>query len=143
MSNQEKILFLKRYVWLDREINRKMAEIEQWRSRLGKVTAVPSSQPGGGGSIYKSSDTTLINKIVDMEQEINREIDKVVDVRREIGLVINSVENSQEKLLLQYRYLDGRTFEWIAVEMHYHWQWIHRLHKRALSNLEIKACRSV
>ncbi|MCK9328178.1 MAG: hypothetical protein M0P69_21960 [Bacteroidales bacterium] len=86
---------------------------------------------------------TLIDKIVDMEQEINREIDRLIDIRREIGLVISAAKNHQEKLLLEYRYLDGKTFEWIAAEMHYHWQWIHRLHKRALSNLEIKVCREV
>jgi len=36
---------------------------------------------------------------------------------------------------LQYRYLDGKTFEWIAAEMNYSWRQIHRLHSQALTNL--------
>ena len=117
-----------------------MDEVARWRSKLEKVTAVYSSEPKGGGSIYgKTAD--IMAKIVDLEQEINREIDELVELKTNIESTITSVENPQERLLLKYRYLDGKTFEWIAAEMHYHWQWIHRLHKRALTKLEIKVCR--
>ena len=143
MSNQEKIVFLKRYTYLQREIDRKLDEIECWRSRIGKITACYSSQPAGGGSIYKGGDYDLINKIVDLQDEIYHDIVRLETLSYEIRQVIESVQDDRERQLLQYRYLDGKTFEWIATEMHYHWQWIHRLHKRALRNLEIKVCREV
>jgi len=137
MTNREKIVFLKRFVILDREIDRKVEEVIKWRSRLGKVTAVYSSQPKGGGSIHKGSETDIINRIVDLEQEIKRDIDRLIDARQEISQLIETVTNDKEKLLLQYRYLDGHTWEKIAVMMNYAWAQTHRIHSNALYNLKL------
>ena len=138
VSNKDKIKYLKRYKWLDRRINSKFNELEIWRSRLGKLTPTFSNMPGGGGSVYKSKDLDLIDKIVDIEAEIDREIDELVDLKEEIEAAISSLKDEKEKTLMEYRYLSGMTFEWIASEMHYSWRWIHKLHKQALANMEIK-----
>lgn len=135
ISNREKIIYLKQYVILDRKIDRMLAEAERIRSRLGKLTPTLSDMPGGGGSIYKSADIALIDKIVDLEAEINRRIDRVIDLKREIEQLIDSIDDEREKLLMSYRYLDGMTFEWIASEMHYHWRSVHKIHVRALSKI--------
>lgn len=142
MSNQEKIVFLKRYTYLQREIDRKLDEIECWRNRIGKITACYSSQPaGGGGTIYKSGDHDIINAIVDLQAEIYQDIVRLEIISNEIRQVIESVEDDRERQLLQYRYVDGKSFEWIAGEMYYSWRHIHRLHSNALSNVVIQ-CHS-
>ena len=135
-SNQGKIKYLKRYVLLDKEIDRKLEEVSRLRSKLTKITTVPSPQPKGGGSIYGKTEE-IIAKIVDLEREIDADIDRLVAIRDGIKTIIEAVEDDRERLLLQYRYLDGRTFEEIAVQMHYSWRQIHRLHSRALSNLKM------
>jgi DNA-directed RNA polymerase specialized sigma subunit len=135
--NQDKIKYLKRFVSLDKEITRKLDEVYFWRSKLGKVTAVYTSEPKGGGSIY-SKEESIIAKIVDLEQEVNDCIDRLVDIRREIGMLIDAVEDDRERLLLQYRYIDGKTFEEIAVVMHYTWRWVHKLHSQALNSINLK-----
>lgn len=138
VSNREKIKYLKRYVWLDREIDRLLAEAERMRSRLGKLTPTLSDMPGGGGgSIYKSADIALIDKIVDIEAEINEKIDQAIDLRMKIQQMVDDIDDEREKLLMQYRYLDGMTFEWIAGEMYYSWKQIHRLHSKALAKINI------
>lgn len=137
ISNRDKIIYLKQYVILDRKIDRMIAEVERLRSRPGRPTPTLSNMPGGGGSIYKSPDVALIDKIVDLETEINRRIDRVIDLKREIEQLIESIDDEREKLLMSYRYLDGMTFEWIASEMHYHWRYVHKLHVRALSKIQI------
>lgn len=136
-SNREKIIYLKQYIILDRKIDRMIADLDRQRSRLGKITPTLSDMPGGGGSIYQSSDLDIINKIVDLETEINRKIDRVIDLKREIEQLIESIDDEREKLLMSYRYLDGMTFEWIAGEMHYHWRYVHKLHVRALSKIKL------
>lgn len=141
MSNQEKIVLLKRYTYLQREIDRKLDEIECWRSRIGKITACYSSQPAGGGSIYKGRDHDLINKVVDLQDEIYHDIVRLETLSYEIRQVIESVQDDRERQLLQYRYVDGKSFEWIAGEMFYSWRHIHRLHSDALSNVVIQ-CHS-
>ena len=134
MSNKDKIKYLKRYITLDREIDRKLEEVARLRSKLTRVTQVLTAEPRGGGSIYGKTEGILA-KIVDLENEIDTDIDQLVAIRDEIKAVIESVEDDRERLLLQYRYLDGKTFEWIAAEMNYSWRQIHRLHSQALTNL--------
>jgi len=135
-SNQDKIKYLKRYVILDREIDRKLKEVARLRSKLTRITEVYSTEPRGGGTIYGKTEEILA-KIVDLENEIDADIDRLVAIREGIKTIIEAVENDRERLLLQYRYLDGKTFEWIAVEMHYSWRQIHRLHSKALTNLKM------
>ena len=113
-----------------------MDEVARWRSKLEKVTAVYSSEPKGGGSIYgKTAD--IMAKIVDLEADINQDIDQLVNIRDGIKTVIEAVKDDRERVLLQYRYLDGRTFEWIACEMNYNYRWIKRLHSRAVNKIKI------
>ena len=135
-NNQNKIKYLKRYINLDREIERKLEEVARLRSKLTRVTEVYSTEPRGGGTIYGKTEEILA-KIVDLENEIDADIDRLVAIRDGIKTIIEAVEDDRERLLLQYRYLDGKTFEKIAVEMNYSWRQIHRLHSKALTNLKM------
>ena len=137
ISNHDKIRYLKQFKFLDKEINRKLDEISFWRGRLEKVTAVYTSEPKGGGSIYGNTEK-IVAKIIDLEREVNTDIDRLVAIRLRIGPIIAAVEDDRERLLLQYRYIDGKTFEEIAVLMNYTWRWIHKLHSQALNSVEIK-----
>lgn len=136
MTNKDKIKYLKRYINLDREIDRKLEEVARLRAKLTRVTEVFTAEPKGGGSIYGKTEEILA-KIVDLEKEIDADVDRLIAVRDNIKSVIEVVEDDLERLLLQYRYLDGKTFEWIAAKMHYSWRQIHRLHSKALTNLKM------
>ena len=136
VTNRDKIKYLKRYINLDREIDRKLEEVARLRSKLTRVTEVYSTEPRGGGSIYGKTEE-IIAKIVDLEKEIDADVDRLVAIRDGIKTIIEAVEDDRERLLLQYRYLDGWTFEKIAVEMNYSWRQIHRLHSKALTNLKM------
>ena len=136
VTNRHKIKYLKRYINLDREIERKLEEVARLRSKLTRVTEVYSTEPRGGGTIYGKTEEILA-KIVDLENEIDADIDRLVAIRDGIKTIIEAVEDDRERLLLQYRYLDGKTFEKIAVEMNYSWRQIHRLHSQALTNLKM------
>jgi len=134
VANQDKIKYLKRYVLLDREINRKVEEVLRLRANLEKITSVLTPEPKGGGTIYGKTGE-IVAKIVDLEAEINAAIDHLLTIRKDIEAVIEAVEDDRERILLQYRYLDGRTFEWIAAEMELSWRWVHKLHSRALDKI--------
>jgi DNA-directed RNA polymerase specialized sigma subunit len=135
-TNKDKIKYLKRYITLDREIDRKLEEVGRLRSKLTRITQVLTAEPRGGGTIYGKTEEILA-KIVDLEKEIDADVDRLIYIRDNIKAIIEAVEDDRERLLLQYRYLDGRTFEEIAVQMHYSWRQIHRLHSRALTNLKM------
>jgi len=134
MTNKDKIKGLKRYITLDREIEHKLREIDHWRAKLTRIMPVYTTEPKGGGSIRGKTEN-IIAKIVDLEKEIDADVDRLIEVRDSIKSIIEAIEDDRERLLLQYRYLDGKTFEWIAAEMNYSWRQIHRLHSQALTNL--------
>ena len=136
MTNKDKIKYLKRYINLDREIDRKLEEVARLRAKLTRIMPIYSTEPKGGGSIRGKTES-IIAKIVDLENEIDTDIDRLVAIREGIKTIIEAVEDDRERLLLQYRYLDGWTFEKIAVEMNYSWRQIHRLHSKALTNLKM------
>lgn len=137
VTNKEKIRYLKQYVLLEKAIDRMLADLDRQRVRLGKLTPTLSDMPSGGGSIYKSTDIDIIDKIVDLEARINQRIDEAINVRERIQQLIDGLEDDREKLLMNYRYIDGQTFEWIAGEMNYHWRSVHKIHVRALSKIQI------
>lgn len=141
-STQDKIKYLKRYVLLDQEINRKFLEVERWRLRLGKITATITDMPQGGGSIHASTDHDIINRIVDLENSMNQEIDQLIDLKQEITKIINDVQDDQARMLLQFRYLDGLTFEQVSVNISYCWKQTHRLHSRALGMINLPCRRA-
>ena len=71
-------------------------------------------------------------KIIDLEHEIDEGIDRLVDLKQEIVSLIKQVKNPEYQTLLELRYLCFRTWEQIAVEMHYELRYLRKLHRRAL-----------
>lgn len=76
-----------------------------------------------------------MDKVLEIEEEINREIDELQTVRQEIRAALNQLEDENLKLLMEYRYIDGLTWEQIAVKMNYSYMQICRLHGKALRTI--------
>lgn len=132
-TSHDKIKYLSRYRWLDKEIDRKLAEKDRLVALACRVSPVFSVEPKGGGSIYKSSD--IVAKIVDLEIEINQDIDKLITLKLDIEAKIKTVESPKEQLVLRYRYIDCKRWEEIAYIMGYAWAQVHRIHKRAIEKM--------
>lgn len=135
-ENEQKIRYLSRYRRLNQRIDRLLEEQSRWREKAMRITPVLSPVPGGGGS--GSPIERPMDKVLEIDAEINREIDELQIVRQEIRAALNQLEDENLKLLMEYRYIDGLTWEQIAVKMHYGFQWVCKLHGRALNRLRIK-----
>lgn len=120
---------------LDQRINSKLEQVLSLRDLTTKATATMSDMPGGGSrNVYKMQD--IIEKIVDLENEINADIGKLVDLKREMATIIKAVENPEYQTLLELRYLCFKTWEQIAVDMQYATRNIYKLHDRALETIK-------
>ena len=139
MTNQEKKEYLLGYQRLNQRINRLLLEQQQWRELATRVSPNLSGMPRGGG---EGGTQGTISKIIDLETEINAEIDKLVDKRKEIESIIRAVEDSTLRTLLEYRYINGKKWEEIALMMGYDYRWILRLHGRALNAVDERAIES-
>lgn len=127
--------YLEQARFLDLHIDAKLEEVERLNALATKATSVYSDIPGS-----PSRDTAkmakTIEKIVDLENEINRDIDSLVDLKRDISNVIKQVQNQEYQYILEQRYLNFKTWEQIAAEMTFYIRHVYRLHGEALKEIE-------
>lgn len=137
MTNKDKKKWLLEYRKLDQDIERDMEELQRWKSRAEKITSSVSDMPKGGNQGDRLQ--LAVDRICELEERLNGKIDAAVKRRKEIEAAIATVEDRTLQLLLQYRYIDGMTWEQIAVKMNYDYRWTLRLHGRALTRLTIES----
>lgn len=127
--------YLSQARYLDMRIDSKLAQVSSLNDLATKCTAAMTGMPHSSSkSTSQMADT--ISKIVDMENEINADIDRLVNLKEEISRVINGVEQTDLRMILEKRYLCFRSWERIASEMVYDLRWLHRLHGKALESAE-------
>ena len=123
--------YLSQAYHLDIRINSKIDQVASLNDLAHKATAIVSGMPHSPNR-GKSTMADTIDKIIDLQEEINRDIDRLVDLKAEIVSVIKAVENTEYQALLEKRYLFFMTWESISSEMNYGLRWTHIMHNRAL-----------
>ena len=135
MTYQEKVKFLKRYKQIDKEIDQLLLEKREIFSLGTKVTPTYSDMPKGMGESDKVQST--VEKLGALEKKIDSKIDEWYEVRLDVEKAIHTVESDKFRLLLRYRYINGWTFEQIAVQMNYAYRNVTRLHGKAINLIKI------
>ena len=133
MTVDEKKAYLGRYRLLDRQVQRTVDEISRWKSRAAKVTPSYSSEPNGSTGDDRLQ--VVVEQIVELEARANQQIEELLTWKRDIEAAVATVEDKKVRLLLQYRYIDGLTWESIAQKMGYNERWIYQLHRQALTKV--------
>lgn len=136
--------YLKQAFYLDKRINSKLEQVESLNALATKATSTLSDMPKSPSRGTSKLENTIV-KIVDLQEEINRDIDKLVDLKAEMVGTIKQIQNKELQVILEKRYLCYETWEKIAVDMNYDIRHIHRLHNLGLketSNL-IKPCHEM
>ena len=123
--------YLSQARYLDLRINNKIRQVAMLHELATKCTSTISDMPRNP-SPRQSGMADTINKIIDLESEINRNIDHLVDLKREMTAVIRSVEDSQCQMVLEMRYICLRTWEQIAQDLNCGINNVFKLHKKAL-----------
>ena len=132
MTNAEKKAVLLEYQAIERRIKRLQSEKRGWLEKATAVSPNLSDMPKGGGA---DKIQNAVCRIADIEQKINREIDRQIDLRERIEAAICAIPDGRLRDLMRYRYIDGMTWEQIAVEMHYSYVHICRMHGQALAQI--------
>lgn len=130
MTKEAKKEWLARYRDVVREMLRLENEKREWQSIAEKVTPTYSATPLASG--VSSRIETATEHIAEIESKLEKQICERAKLRIKIGAAIHSVENARLRYLLERRYIDGQTWEQIAVDMDITFQWAHHLHRRAL-----------
>ena len=121
---------------IDQRINSKLEQVQSLRGLAAKATlTLGDGTHNATRNVHSMQET--IAKIVDLENEINRDIDSLVDVKREIVSVIKRVQNPEYQTLLELRYLCYKTWPEISVKLSLDSRWVHRLHTKSLSEVDV------
>ena len=116
-------------------IDNKLTDINNLRSIALKITA--SMKPdGGSGTGNQDKLGNIIAKIVDLENDLDREIDSYVDLKREIGAVVDRVKSESQIQVLHKRYFEFKTWERIACDMSMTCRNVWYIHGKALQSVE-------
>ena len=121
---------LQRIYLLDLKISADIKELEKLNSLKYSIRS-----PSAFGEKVQSSvrnDNDLIEKIVDLESKINRNISELINLREDYKKKISDIDG-EYGILLNLRYVQCLKWQDIAKIMHRSQQTIFRLHGEALN----------
>lgn len=124
---------------LDQRINSKLQQIESLRSLTQKVTASYDGEPVSHTRNVSSLEDTII-RLMEAEEQINRQIDELVALKMNIAALIDKVRNESYRLILEKRYLCFLPWDQIAADLHYSRRWTLDRHDRAVEVVEKLMC---
>lgn len=123
---------LKRIVYLDKRIDSSIREIEKLKEYRSMLRPLTFDNIRVQTSNISDPTAERVQKIMAIEERVGKEIDELIDLREDLKKSIYEVKDEQLRLLLQYRYIEGLSFEEIAIRMNYGIRHIWRLHGKAL-----------
>ena len=129
------INYLKQIKVIDARINTDIDNLAALEALATKTTPVMGGERvQSSGSQQKMAD--CVTKIVELKEQIDREIDELVDRKKEAREILAFCDAECIKLLHK-RYFMFKTWEQIAVEMNFTYKWVSGgLHQRALSQFQ-------
>lgn len=125
----------KEYLLQYRDAVRRATAAQDHLAELRTIAERITPNYGASGGTHQTGDRlgNAIAKIVDAEARVDQEITMLIATEREVERTINAVDNSIFRKLLYERYINGKTWEMIAVLLHYsHQHVVHVLHPKAL-----------
>lgn len=128
-------IYLEQIPKLNAMIQNKIAEADQWKCiALGITPQTSGERVQSSGSQQKMADA--INRVVDLQAEINELIDTLIDKKQEI---ISNIEqlSATEYDVLHKRYIQGMQYDEIGATRGMSKSWATTTHGNALEHLKV------
>lgn len=120
--------------YLNEHIESDLAEIKRLKKLASEIQA-PKGECAGGGFSAGSKFSKLIDKAVDMENQLLQMIDEKLDYEREIYGLLEQLD-PLSALVLRKRYIEGMTVKEIAVRLDLSERRIYDIKSRAVKKCE-------
>ena len=131
MTNKAKKKFLESYKIYEQESIRLRQEIADWHAKATAVTVEYDTIP------KKRDMQHSIEHIVELQSKLAKHLDKQIQVRATIEASIDTIKDQRLRTIMKYRYINCYTWEKVAKEMDYTYQWVCSLHGKALNKIKI------
>ena len=124
---------LRRIRCLDVHIDQKIKELESLRAAAVRIGGANYARdPVTGGRKQEARYTGIVERMVDLEREIEAEIDRFVDERHETINRIQSLDDPIYADILFQRYVEYKSLYEIAKEMRYSYSRMRHIFGEAL-----------
>lgn len=134
MTIEEKKIYLKNYQILAREIEQKQFSLSKLIDSRDRITTILSDMPKGNNNKDRM---TISDEIIDLQKDLQQKLTEAMRTRTNIQNKINAIEDIDERIVLNYRYIDNLKFEDIAERMSFSTRSVFYLHDKALKNINI------
>ena len=122
---------------LEQRIRLDTEELENLRTLAATVSSPGFEEHYNPNHPTDAPFVKTLNRIWEMEQKVKDELDLLLRLKKEIQSVIAKVDNTDERLILTYRYLKNYTWARIGDELYADERTIRRWHDRALSHVVV------
>lgn len=122
--------YLRSIKYLDNSINAKLTELDRLRHNAESIRGVSYDGDKVQGGIMDGM--KIVDKIIELNNIINAEINRLVDLKAEAHTKIEKVCNEKFISLLTDIYINGFTLEQVAERMNSSYSTICRYHGQAL-----------
>ena len=123
--------YLRSIKYLDNSINAKLTELDRLRNNAESIRGVSYDGDKVQGGV--SDSMRIVDKIIELNNVINAEIDRLVDLKAEAHTKIEKVCNEKFISLLTDIYINGFTLEQVAERMGKSYVTICEWHGQALN----------
>lgn len=121
------------WVW-QKQLEADLQTLQDLEDLAAKITLVYSFAPGGGGDGDKIGGA--VAKLVDLDKDIQNDIKMLTEALAATRELIKMLGDEKLQLILFKRYLNYQRWEVIAADLGYSWQYIHKMHSKALQKLK-------
>lgn len=126
--------YLSQYRFLAEKLNAKLERYQELQDQATHIT--PNTNGCGSGSEISDKVGKIGTLLADISDEMYDDIKRLRNQYTEIEGTISQVEDDTLQVLLEKRYILGRTWEQIAVEMNFCYRHTCRLHGIALREVD-------
>ena len=127
--------YLNQLIAMDNAINRKQQRLATLRD-VAMNTTPNYADEAVQRTREKNPLENIMSKIVDLDREIDEDIDALVDFKAEVWEQLDKIADERYKRILWLRYADRKTWRYIALELNFTIRYIHKMHSKALAELD-------
>lgn len=107
-----------------------------YEAPVQKLTGMPQAHaPGGGSRQERASDKRSESNLQRLVDFYTRKKEALAAEQLAIETAIGSLEDSELRQLMRYKYIDGMKWEEVCLAIGYEWAQTHRKHAKALKLL--------
>ena len=125
---------LKEYTSIKKELKQIQFKLKELEERKTSIKSMIISDMNVQTSHNNNSIEDLLIKIEECIEEYNKKEIKLYNKQLEIENCINNLEPI-ERIIMRLRYIEGKTFEQIAVDLNYSWRHTIRIHGKILQKI--------